>query len=267
MPEQQRRRRSVKSARTTPDDSSQPPLTALQRLSLARKASSPLPSNPPVQAITSSSIVGAVAESGAKPISKLALLAQKRKEAAQVREQNAASRSNVATKSFEKSIPVELSSKPEKTLSKLAQKMAATRIAWAESIPVGGDGDMEIGGSENTSKDDLTPPINQDDDISGLFCHINGNSTRPPELKQAPSPFFGILTSTLSADSTPSDTHLITNLHLPMHCDPAEYEERMRKAFGPGVDSPDDAVLRARQGRVGIVEPGLKPSPVAKRKS
>ena len=179
----------------------------------------------------------------------------------------AAPKSNIAIKSSDQSISGELSSKPEKPLSKLAQKMAATRVAWVEPIPVGRDGDMEIRGSESIPKDGLTLPMMKEDATSGLFFHSVDSTRPPPKITHAPSPFFSILTSTLSADSTPSGTNSIADLHSPLDCDSAEFEERMRKAFGPGVDSPDDAVLRARQGRVGMVEAGLKPRSAAQGRS
>jgi elongation factor 1 alpha-like protein len=206
-PDQQRRRRAAKSPRTTRDPP-QPPLSALQKLSLSRKearstgatlSSTPAPSSTP-----------------AKPLSKLALLAQKRKEAAL---QAGISPGTLTLPS----IPAET---PTKGPSKLALKMAAARAARDQSR---GDVEPDIADSPHVDMSNLSLT----ETTSDLFP-----STSTPRQT---SPFFNLLTATTKH---PLSEPPILNLHLPHISDMSDLERRIDAAFSG--DSPDDIILRAR---------------------
>ncbi|KAK1925077.1 hypothetical protein DB88DRAFT_437513 [Papiliotrema laurentii] len=234
-PDEQRRRRSAKSARTQREESPQLPISALQRLSLARKEAAsrdspaPMESSPPA---LSSSTAGA---EPAKPMSKLALLAQKRREEAQARMTAGSSASQTAS-----ATPVstaDTQDSPSKPLSKLALKMAAARAAKAE----------QSARSSPDAPSATTPATAESMDIddqhdaqvsSSLFSFAPGPSCRP-------SPFFNLLTTHKHQTPlmAPSSS---TKLHLPFVKDEKRLEQRVREAFGPGVESPDDIVLKAR---------------------
>jgi elongation factor 1 alpha-like protein len=153
-------------------------------------------------------------------MSKLALLAQKRKEAALA----GGPSSPAPTRG-----PSAESPKP---LSKLAQKMAAAKLA------------REAGGP--------TSPEELDAAMGELAVHDEDEATKTyfrgiDKPRAAKSPFFSILTST--ARSPPDDVS-IDNIHLPPSRDPERLATRIRTAFAD-AESPDDVVLRARQGRAG----------------
>lgn len=191
-------------------------------------------SSPPA---LSSSTAGA---EPAKPMSKLALLAQKRREEAQARMTAGSSASQTAS-----ATPVstaDTQDSPSKPLSKLALKMAAARAAKAE----------QSARSSPDAPSATTPATAESMDIddqhdaqvsSSLFSFAPGPSCRP-------SPFFNLLTTHKHQTPlmAPSSS---TKLHLPFVKDEERLEQRVREAFGPGVESPDDIVLKARGGRAG----------------
>lgn len=277
-PDQQRRRRSAKSPRNGPgpmsmsskpdSDSSidpvQPALTALQRLSLARKQSalsqplsgtaSPVAApSPPGSSLPTAPSAEAGSSSPAKPMSKLALLAQKRKEEA------------LAVEKARNAVPVDValsaeagtsrSALPESTdkpLSKIAQRMAAARAARTEPPP--------SSNSQSTVLDDhmATDPVDPDvEERSSLFSSATSNPA------SAKSPFFETLTSTAQRRPTEQKSFAM-NAHFPTISMPDEVDQRVRTIFGEGTESPDDIVLRARQGRGGAAAPAVAGTFVAK---
>ena len=235
-PNDQRRRRSTKSARmdtSSPSEDAptpQPPLTALQRLSLARKGSS---SSTPTVSGSSTPQIGQDNTTTApppKPMSKLAALAQKRKEEAAAR----AASTNITPSSS--ATPPDAASKP---LSKLAQKMAAAQsVRQASSIP----GTAVLGCDSSDGLDIDLASLAIDEETAQLFS--------APTLPDGDpnSAFYDILTTSTKV-ITPETT---MSLHLPF--DDPHTEERVRAAFGPDVESPDDIVLRARSGRAGTAD-------------
>ncbi|WWC69235.1 uncharacterized protein I206_103172 [Kwoniella pini CBS 10737] len=230
---------------SSPSNSPQPPLTALQRLSLARKGSASASSSPSPAPATSSP--APVSENDSKPLSKLALLAQKRKEAA-------AQAAGLSTPSKATSLgapspsgsqsPVSASDAGSKPLSKLAQKMAAARAAREEASArltssESLDSPVEVDQGTNEATPDATPDI---------FSII------PPPLKPkptlSPSTFFSILTTTKNHGERQNEVE-ITNLHVPLATDIASLTKRFETAF---AESPDEIVLRKRQGRAGTAD-------------
>ena len=208
------------------------------------------------------------AQGANKPMSKLALLAQKRREAAQRSETrpSAADPSNplilpVAQGSSQWIDPSLSAGQPaaSKPLSKLAQKMAAARAARTEGV-------VEDGGETKTDGARLPQTIEVedvdmsnlqiDDSKSRLFSASSAVGASLPSTRrsQPPSPFFAILTATSAVSSKSPDPTMTANMHLPVVRDPKELERRIYDAFGAGVESPDDIVLRARQGRSGTAE-------------
>lgn len=247
-PDQQRRRRSAKSARTERDDSPQPPLSALQRLSIARKETpkKSSPSIPPHDTATQNLDTTLKVDDGTgtpKPMSKLALLAQKRREEAQQRASPAPH--TPIQSSAVSSSPSMGEAGPSKPLSKLAQKMAAARAAKLEEsskpstpkavTPTHTPPDIEMEGDLN-------------DDVSSSLFSLPSSTCRP-------SPFFNLLTS-VKRTSRPPDPSSSKSLHLPYVDDEEKLESRVRDAFGPDVESPDDIVLKARGGRAGVAADG-----------
>ncbi|WRT67352.1 uncharacterized protein IL334_004323 [Kwoniella shivajii] len=228
-------------------NSPQPPLTALQRLSLSRKqaSSSPSPSQPPIPIISAGT-----AEDGTKPMSKLALLAQKRKEAAAQAANTAPDTPQTPSKATSASIPADVgqrstSQSASKPLSKLAQKMAAARVAREEA-----SSKMDITPSDAiTMEVDQTSPtdIPSQESANDIFPSFTPS---PKTRNTAPSTFFSILTSTSSFDSSKDETG-ITNLHVPLATDISELTKRFEQAF---AESPDEIVLRKRQGRAGTAD-------------
>lgn len=271
---------------TERESSPQPPLSALQRLSIARKEAGA--GRSPSPAAASSSPAGgsmssptprtgvtprgdASASGEAKPMSKLALLAQKRKEAAQTASTSAASSaspsalpSRVVTPAPSGSSPAAAgpssAASPAKPLSKLAQKMAAARAAKAEAATQAA-ADQDRGGTGAASNADSTPTDNVPpepmdvDPTTSLFPTSTPQAVAlhaAPDQAHGPSPFFSLLTSTSASpkSSPPVESDSGQILHLPFVRDQAGLERRVREAFG-AADSPDDIVLRARQGRAG----------------
>lgn len=178
-------------------------------------------------------------------MSKLALLAQKRREEAQARASPSAAApsspalSASATPSGASTPNAEAG--PSKPLSKLAQKMAAARLAKLEaeakavtSPPASSDAmDIDAQGASTSGPEPAT---------SGLFAF--------PKQPKKTSPFFNLLT-TKCAQHTLIDAKPSTVAHLPYVPNEEELERRVRAAFGPDVESPDDIVLKARGGRAG----------------
>nr|XP_019002186.1 elongation factor 1 alpha-like protein [Kwoniella mangroviensis CBS 8507]OCF65647.1 elongation factor 1 alpha-like protein [Kwoniella mangroviensis CBS 8507] len=258
-PKEQPRRRpknlfsSIPSSSSS-SDSPQPPLTALQRLSLSRKqATSSSPSSSPAPTATAVSSN----ENGAKPMSKLALLAQKRKEAAAAAAgQSAENPLRTPTKSPSSSTPASGTQSPNsdtasKPSSKLAQKMAAARAAREESAAKAAPTPL----SEDTMAIDepnSTSTVQDDLDIFSAFTVPQKHKSH--SSSSSPSTFFSILTSTSSADQSKTDTE-ITNLHVPLATDISALTKRFEEAF---AESPDEVVLRKRQGRAVMVKCRIK---------
>ncbi|OCF55872.1 elongation factor 1 alpha-like protein [Kwoniella mangroviensis CBS 10435] len=254
-PKEQPRRRpknlfSSKPSSSSSSDSPQPPLTALQRLSLSRKqATSSSPSSSPAPTATAVSSN----ENGAKPMSKLALLAQKRKEAAAAAAgQSAENPLRTPTKSPSSSTPASGTQSPNsdtasKPSSKLAQKMAAARAAREESAAKAAPTPL----SEDTMAIDepnSTSTVQDDLDIFSAFTVPQTHKSH--SSSSSPSTFFSILTSTSSADQSKTDME-ITNLHVPLATDISALTKRFEEAF---AESPDEVVLRKRQGRAVMVK-------------
>jgi elongation factor 1 alpha-like protein len=205
-------------------------------------------------------------------MSKLALLAQKRKEAAQTASTSAASSapssaspSRVVTPAPPGASPAAAgpssAALPAKPLSKLAQKMAAARAAKAEAVTQAtAEQDQSRGGVGAVSNADSTPTHNvppEATDVDPTTSLFIGTPEQAPDRAlpdpaHRPSPFFSLLTSTSASpkSSPPVEPDSGRMLHLPFVRDQAGLERRVREAFG-AADSPDDIVLRARQGRAG----------------
>lgn len=239
-PDQSPRQRPAKRQRMSRDESSQVPLSALQRLSLSRKAGQNTPPRAsPASASAAPTTTTVPATPDGKPLSKLALLAQKRKQAAAA---SPTPSSTGAGPSHTPSTPTRLvptvasPSAPEtpKPLSKLAQKMAAAKLAREQSAAAP---TQEL----DAAMDSLTVASEVEDEATLKFFKNNDRRDR------AKSPFFSILT----ARSRPEmDDIVVENIHLPPARDPTKLADRIRDAFA-GAESPDDVVLRARQGRAG----------------
>lgn len=235
-PDEAPRRRTVKRQRL---ETPEPPLTALQRLSLSRQNGSQAPSS-------STSAQPDMTRQGdgtptAKPKSKLALLAEQRRAAAAAKSQLLAPESSVAGPSTPL-LQATPESSPSKPLSKLAQKMAAARAAKASAAESRSPNGEAI--SADASADlAMTEEVDEIDET--LFPHA---STSPASKPDSPSRFFGLLTTAYQRSALPSST---LSMHLPANGHPDDLERRVRSAFGPDVASPDDIVLRARQGRAG----------------
>ncbi|OCF45383.1 elongation factor 1 alpha-like protein [Kwoniella heveanensis CBS 569] len=251
------RRRPGSSAPSTSSDPSsdiQPPLTALQRLSLSRKTTSSGPSTvAPSPAPTTRSTPSATPATQPKPISKLALLAQKRREAAAaaLSAETPASPSRASTPRADSApspAPASQTSTSDSTskpLSKLAQKMAAARAAREEASKAE---TVTAQPSSNSMEVDepgsFTSPPN--DSSTDLF---STGSFSPPKSAR-PSSFFSIITSAASSRLHPTETG-VANLHVPLATDVAVLAKRFEAAF---AESPDEVVLRKRQGRAGTAE-------------
>ncbi|KAK8869588.1 hypothetical protein IAR55_000155 [Kwoniella newhampshirensis] len=246
-PDQQPRKRRRLAA--TNDDSLQPPLTALQRLSLSRRQASPSPASSPGPS-HSAVPTPSTPDSGARPMSKLALLAQKRREAAQATESSSSSPSQILSgPSTPSNVTQHSSLGPSgRPLSKLAQKMAAARAAREEAatksdgyITVPESSVMDVGDASKKSLPIEAP-------TSTLFTNV---STRIKP--KAPSTFFSIITSTATSasDHHPPKIGTVASLHVPLATDLATLSKRFEEAF---AESPDEVVLRKRQGRAGTAD-------------
>nr|XP_031861142.1 uncharacterized protein CI109_003503 [Kwoniella shandongensis]KAA5528214.1 hypothetical protein CI109_003503 [Kwoniella shandongensis] len=242
-PDQQPRKRRRLAASDT-DPSLQPPLTALQRLSLSRKQPSPSPGP------SGPSSSSAASQTPDKPMSKLALLAQKRREAAQAAE-SSASPSRTPTRAATPASAVQhtISESPSgKPLSKLAQKMAAARAAREEAAAKSDTptkpsppSAMEVDPSQSSAPPDEEP-------TSILFATASPSGRTKP-----PSPFFSIITSTATTanDQQPPEIGTVASLHVPLATDLTTLTKRFEEAF---TESPDEIVLRKRQGRAGTAD-------------
>ncbi|WVR05363.1 hypothetical protein IAU60_002377 [Kwoniella sp. DSM 27419] len=226
------------------DDSLQPPLTALQRLSLARKQGGPSTASASgVKPAESSSTGSPNPDTPTKPLSKLALLAQKRREAAAQAAEPSQNSTPSRTSSglaadAAKTTAVDSTPKP---LSKLAQKMAAARAAREEAAAKSNEAQV----TDESLMDVDTVDTPGADPASQLFALASS-----PPRSAAPSAFFTILTKTTSKD-TSAPIPGVLNLHVPLATDVADLKERFEHAF---AESPDELVLRKRQGRAGTAE-------------
>jgi len=197
-------------------------------------------------------------------MSKLALLAQKRREEAQARASPAPPGPQHDLLQPSAAATPLADTAADRPLSKLAQKMAAARAAKVEAAakevsPLPTPTSEEY---INAMEIDATPGAGP----SSLFSSTPRASCRP-------STFFNLLTKpkqVFTASGPSSEPTTTTSLHLPYVHDPTELERRVQAAFGPGVDSPDDIVLKARGGRAGTTAgtaengdgPAVKPKPV-----
>lgn len=252
-----------------------PPLTALQRLQLARKqaasASNSAAASRAPSAVQSSSpsptgTPPPLADSPAKPVSKLALLAQKRREAAAAAGTGSgvpspglpASPSPVATAEPVSAPPSPaagptsateiVAPSPVKPLSKLAQKMAAARAAREAGVAT----KAESSAAGATAAPQDAPETVVIEPVDDMWSFLPSSSTTVPH-KASTSTFFDILTSH-SPELGPPEPPSLENMHIAVRGDPAAAVGRVREAFGPGTESPDDIVLRMRDGRAGTGE-------------
>lgn len=203
------------------------------------------------------------AEPVAKPMSKLALLAQRRKEAAQARDVTSSATPSGTATPPKPSISAGPSIIPPKPLSKLAQKMATARATRSEISNIKDEEVLEaqMNGAGPVEDVDMLA-AEMDGTMSGLFApySMEETSPHPPKAAHRPSPFFDILTSTSTVGPKPPDPSPFSSMHLPVVRDPAELRRRIREAFGPDVESPDDVVLRARQARASVSKQAPKVS-------
>ena len=175
-----------------------------------------------------------------KPMSKLALLAQKRREAAARKDGNT------------RLIPAEASS---------------TRFLPSDSTPQSGDEAPPHHIAEASSAP-RTPPdepgeATSEDPLSRLFPSLTlGDGPSPGRTSR----FFNILTRPTTTTVDPPDLEA-ASLHLPDVVQADHLHQRVESVFGNGAESPDDIVLKARGGRTGISGPGsggLETSPERK---
>lgn len=227
----------------------EPTLTALQRLSLSRKtpAQSSVTPSPPLAGQSTQAAAPGASSSAEKPKSKLALLAEQRRAAAAG---HAATTPSISTPSGSgATTPSTLKAdeaSPSKPLSKLAQKMAAARAAKASGSTPTPQNSSSYRQSGHAPDATMAEADDEDDTDTTLFPKATADSATPTKPR---SVFFDLLTTTKSGAALPSSSSL--SMHLPAEGDVDELERRIRTAFGPDVDSPDDLVLRARQGRAG----------------
>ncbi|KAE8540977.1 hypothetical protein D1P53_002330 [Cryptococcus gattii VGV] len=231
-----------------PQEDIQPPLTALQRLTLSRRQGSPAPpaASPSV---------------GEKPMSKLALLAQKRREAAAAAAASGTVQSEsvlpqTASRPSAPGTPpsngAQSPSQPEKKpLSKLAQKMAAARAAREEAVAAAKASKVEKNTAEvQMEVDESSPGVPfPEDPISSLFSSP-ATLSKPKLEPTRPSPFFSIITSNSSQGGTlgRAKDHLppepiSANLHAPLITDVDALVKQFEQAF---TESPDEIVLLAK---------------------
>ncbi|KJE05250.1 elongation factor 1 alpha-like protein [Cryptococcus gattii NT-10] len=232
-----------------PQEDTQPPLTALQRLTLSRRQGSPAPpaASPSV---------------GEKPMSKLALLAQKRREgaAAAAASETVQSESVLPQTAGRPSAPgtppssgaQSLSQPGKKPLSKLAQKMAAARAAREEAAAAAKASKVEKNTAEGQMEVDesSTSVFFPEDPISSLFS-TPATSSKPKLGPTRPSPFFSIITSTSSQGGAlgrgalrPAKDHLppepiSANLHAPLITDVDALVKQFEQAFTEGRNKED----------------------------
>ncbi|WVF71966.1 hypothetical protein IAT40_006776 [Kwoniella sp. CBS 6097] len=260
-----RRRPGSSNARATPSTSSNPssdilpPLTALQRLSLSRKAgpAGSTSSTGTVSTPTGPSSTPFEATASPKPMSKLALLAQKRREAAAAAAatpsaETSASPSRIPTPRVEtpskatSSSQTPTSDSAAKPLSKLAQKMAAARAAREEAAAK-----SETAPTRSTSESmEVDEPVSSASPTTDPASDLFSTASFSPPKSSGPSSFFSIITSTASPDAHPAETG-VANLHVPLATDIASLAKRFEVAF---AESPDEIILRKRQGRAGTAE-------------
>jgi len=192
-------------------------------------------------------------------MSKLALLAQKRKEAAQARETSTSKSSNVAAIPIETMTVVGSSTSPDIPLSKLAQRMATVKAGRTkEQVDV--EKASELSDQHPGNHDTLSSTLD-DSLFPACAAHAaldNIHNIPSPTASRRRSPFFDILTTQIGTSASIADPPAVSEMHLPFVRNPAELERRIREAFGPDAASPDDIVLRARQGRAGVGDQAQK---------
>jgi hypothetical protein len=120
--------------------------------------------------------------------------------------------------------------------------MAAARAARADAPKPG----AEAPAAETATGEPL-PAAESDVPAEDEWAFLP--KTKVAQATSPPSVFFSLLTSHKQA-AVP-DPPSLANMHIAVRGDLAAAEQRVREAFGPGVESPDDIVLRARQGRGG----------------
>jgi elongation factor 1 alpha-like protein len=228
-PDQQTRPRKKKDKPTTT-------LSALQRLSLVRKAApaAPAPARPSAVVATPASTSAPVpAHAENQPMSKLALLAQKRRNAAATPEAPASSASASASPT-----PPTSPAPAAKPLSKLAQKMAAARAAReaASCTP-------------SAPATPAEPDVPEPQVVDECWSFAPNTSTTTSKSSAPATSFFNILTTHTPGAALPEPPSL-ADMHIAVR-DRELAGRRVRDAFGPGVESPDDIVLRKRDGRAG----------------
>ena len=209
-----------------------------------------IPTNEPTVSALAVNTFPMATPTPSKPKSKLAMLAEKRKAAAGT---SANSLSAPQTPSVVSRTPSpgneEVHKKP---LSKLAQKMAESRAAKAPTAEnqIGDPTNFPLDSVHGKSDDFGMSSLQLQDEPSDLFPGSTAAETAIA-TPQASS-FFGLITS-----ASPKDEALYTQLddvlsiHLPIVENQDALEYRVRTAFGSNIQSPDDIVLSARQGRAG----------------
>lgn len=207
-------------------------------------------------------------------MSKLALLAQKRREAAAAAaaSETVQSESVLPQTASRPSAPgtppsngaQSLSQPEKKPLSKLAQKMAAARAAREEAAAAAKASKVEKNNAEvQMEVDESSPNVPfPEDPISSLFSSP-ATLSKPKLGPTRPSPFFSIITSTSSQGGAlgpgalgPAKDHLppepiSANLHAPLITDVDALVKQFEQVF---TESPDEIVLRKRQGRAGTAD-------------
>lgn len=251
-PDQQPRpRRQRQHTVAAPVPSPSPPLTALQRLSLARKEKARSAASTPEPLAPSPS---ATPPPDGKPMSKLALLAQKRREQAAQQEASTSGATTPVTPVPAVVISEDLGA--AKPLSKLQQKLAAARAARADTTRAAEE--PQSGPEPVSQSSTVTTP--SEEPVEDAMWSLSPPSKSPA----APSTFFSLLTTHKSGTSPPPEPPSLENMHIVVRGDAAAAHQRVREAFGPGVESPDDIVLRTRDGRAGTgsIAPGSEAKPL-----
>lgn len=88
-------------------------------------------------------------------------------------------------------------------------------------------------------------PEEPETEMSALFSVVVPTKKQP----DAPSTFFSMLTKP-AVDAPSAQQPSLAHMHIAVRGDLAAAEQRVRAAFGPDVESPDDIILRKQEGRV-----------------
>ncbi|BEJ12368.1 hypothetical protein CspHIS471_0208280 [Cutaneotrichosporon sp. HIS471] len=223
-------------------------LTPLQRLKLQREkrnaaseTSSPSTASalPSAKPSTTVSPAPTPPLDEARPKSKLALLAQKRRENASKESATPSSTTPAASSTDPTPPPADAPTKP---ISKLAQKMAAARAARADAPKA--TAEASVGETSAIDFPSTAVAAEPADEEWKLLP-----KAKVAQARSSPSVFFSLLT-TRKQTAVP-DPPSLANMHIAVRGDLAAAAKRVREAFGPGVESPDDVVLRARDGQAG----------------